>query len=51
LHRDERAEQTRDRTCSAADTRTIGPVHGRKFTPAANDTAHASIRRSMPIRV
>ena len=33
----------------AAD-RIIGPVHGRKFTPAAMEAAHASTRLSMPSR-
>ena len=35
---------------SAAEARIIGPVHGRKFMPAAMDAAQASMRRSMPIR-
>ena len=35
---------------SDAEARIIGPVHGRNFTPAASDAAHARIRRSMPRR-
>jgi hypothetical protein len=34
--------------CSAAEARSTGPVHGRKFTPAAIDATQASTRRSMP---
>jgi hypothetical protein len=33
--------------CSDADARIIGPVHGRKLTPAAIETTQARIRRSM----
>ena len=35
---------------SAAEARTVGPVHGRKFTPAASEAAQASTRRSIPRR-
>ena len=35
--------------CSAAEARIIGPVHGKKFTPAASDATQARIRRSIPI--
>ena len=34
--------------CKAAEARIVGPVHGRKFTPAAIQTTHARMRRSMP---
>ena len=35
---------------SAAEARIIGPVQGRKFTPAAMEAAQARMRRSMPMR-
>ena len=35
---------------SAADARIIGPVQGRKLTPAAIEAAQARTRRSMPTR-
>ena len=34
----------------AAEARIIGPVQGRKFTPAAIEAAQARMRRSMPTR-
>ena len=36
--------------CSAAEARIIGPVQGRKLTPAPIEAAHAKIRLSMPRR-
>ena len=33
--------------CSAADARSIGPVQGRKLTPAAMEVTHARIRLSI----
>ena len=36
--------------CSAADARSVGPVHGRKFTPAAIEATHARIRLSIRSR-
>jgi hypothetical protein len=32
----------------AADARSVGPVQGRKLTPAASEAAQARMRRSMP---
>ena len=33
--------------CNAAEARSIGPVHGRKLTPAAMEVTHARIRLSI----
>ena len=32
--------------CSTAEARMVGPVHGKKFTPAAREHANARIRLS-----
>jgi hypothetical protein len=37
-------------TCNAVEARLIGPVQGRKFTPAAIEATHARMRRSIPSR-
>jgi len=37
--------------CSAAEARIIGPVQGRKLTPAASEATQARTRLSMPSRV
>ena len=41
LDRNQRTGKDRTGICRAAEARIIGPVHGRKFTPAANEAAQA----------
>ena len=51
LRRNQRSEQIGSWTGGrAADARSVGPVRGRKFTPAAIEATHARTRRSIPSR-
>ena len=45
-----RLGQARTQATSDIDARSMGPVQGRKFTPAAIETVHARMRLSMPSR-
>ena len=48
LNRNQRAKQRDGGDVQAAEARSVGPVQGRKLTPAAMEAAQARMRRSMP---